>query len=145
MAWGQCSWPCHQENYDNEAVVRQMMNEQRDMRVPPELIPHCLKCGRPMTMNPRADDTFVENVGWHAAARQYSDLLRRHENAAVLFLELDVGGNMPGIIKYPFWQTTNQTPKATYVCINYDEAVCPTGIEAQAIFMGHDAGSVIAA
>lgn len=37
------------------------------MSVPPELVPHCPVCGRPMAMNLRSDDTFVEDEGWQAA------------------------------------------------------------------------------
>ena len=141
----QCSQPCHQKTYDNEAVVRRMVAEQRDMWVPSELVPRCPRCGRPMTMNLRADDRFVEDEGWHAAVRRYSDFLRRHENAPVLFLELGVGSNTPGIIKYPFWQMTARNPKAAYACVNYGEAACPAEIEARAICIGLDAGAVIAA
>ena len=100
----QCSQPCHQETYDNEETVRRMAAEQRDMRVPPELVPRCPRCGRPMAMNLRCDGTFVEDEGWHAAAGRYAEFLRRHRGARVLFLELGVGGNTPVIIKYPFWQ-----------------------------------------
>ena len=89
----QCSEPCHQTTYDNEAVVRRMVAEQAEMRVPSELIPHCPKCGRPMTMNLRSDDTFVQDEGWYAAARRYEDFLRRYKNGRILFLELGVGGN----------------------------------------------------
>ena len=59
----QCSQPCCQKTYDNEEIVRQMVEQQRNMRVPSELVPRCPVCGRPMTMNLRCDDTFVENEG----------------------------------------------------------------------------------
>ena len=114
----QCMQPCHNKTYDNEQTVRRMIEEQRDMRVPTELVPHCPVCGRPMTMNLRADDTFVEDEGWHAAAGRYADFLRRHEGLRVVFLELGVGGNTPGIIKYPFWRMTRDNPQATNVCFN---------------------------
>jgi hypothetical protein len=39
--------------------------------VPSELVPVCPRCGAPMSMNLRADDTFVEDEGWHAAADRY--------------------------------------------------------------------------
>ena len=102
----QCSKPCHQETYDNEETVRKMFAEQRDMRIPTELVPRCPRCGRPMAMNLRCDDTFVQDAGWYAAARRYEDFLRRHRGRRLLFLELGVGGNTPGIIKYPFWKMT---------------------------------------
>ena len=132
----QCSEPCHQETYDNEKVIREMVTAQGykivsdgalflpdgvspKMAVPMELVPHCPKCGRPMSMNLRADGTFVEDEGWHIAAERYSDFLRRHRNLRVLFLELGVGMNTPGIVKYPFWQMTAENPAAVYACINY--------------------------
>ena len=139
----QCSQPCHQETYDNEAVVRRMWAEQRDMRVPSELVPRCPRCGRPMTMNLRSDDTFVQDEGWYAAARRYEDFLRRHENLAVLFLELGVGGNTPVIIKYPFWRMTAANDKATYACINFGEAVCPQEIKKQSICIDKDIGQAL--
>ena len=87
----QCSKPCHAKTYDNQETVRRMLEEQRDMRVPAGLVPYCPVCGRPMTMNLRADDTFVEDEGWHAAARRYEAFLRRCQGKRVLFLELGVG------------------------------------------------------
>ena len=84
-----------------EAAVRAMMERQKDMRIPSSLIPRCPRCGRPLTMNLRADGKFVEDEGWHIAAGRYAGFLRRHEDAAVLFLELGVGYNTPVIIKYP--------------------------------------------
>jgi len=91
----QCSKPCHDRTYDNEEAVRQMVAEQKDMKIPSELIPHCPICGAPMNVNLRCDDTFVEDEGWHKAAEQYNEFIRRHENMHILFLELGVGANTP--------------------------------------------------
>lgn len=139
----QCSKPCHQKTYDNEAVVRRMMAEQKDMKIPSELVPHCPRCGTPMSMNLRADDTFVEDEGWHAAAQRYTDFLRRHEEQHILFLELGVGGNTPAIIKYPFWRMTYQNPKAVYACVNLSEAYCPKEIQKRAICIDRDIGKLL--
>ncbi|MCD7763771.1 MAG: Sir2 silent information regulator family NAD-dependent deacetylase [Lachnospiraceae bacterium] len=139
----QCSEPCYQKTYDNEDAIQQMIKQQRDMIIPSELIPRCPVCGKPMTMNLRSDDTFVEDEGWHRAAERYSLFLRRHEGMQTLFLELGVGYNTPVIIKYPFWQMTAKNPKATYVCINRGEALCPREIEQQSICMDADIGYVI--
>lgn len=139
----QCSRPCHQKTYDNEETVCRMVAEQRDMKVPSELIPRCPKCGRPMTMNLRCDDTFVQDEGWYQAAGRYEDFLRRHEDGRVLFLELGVGTNTPGIVKYPFWRMTAQNPNAIYACINLGRAVCPNEIEQQAICIDGDIGWTI--
>lgn len=139
----QCSEPCCQETFDNEGVIKAMMERQRDMRVPPSLIPLCPHCGKPMTMNLRADDKFVEDGGWRVAAGRYSDFLRHHENMSILFLELGVGYNTPVIIKYPFWRMTATNHKATYACINFGESVCPQEIARQSICIDKDVGQVL--
>ena len=139
----QCSEPCHQETYDNEEIVRRMAAEQRDMKVPSELVPRCPKCGRPMTTNLRCDDTFVQDEGWYAAAGRYEDFLRRHNGMRVLFLELGVGMNTPVIIKYPFWKMTAQNPKATYACINYGQTFAPEEIQKRVVYMDADIGAVL--
>lgn len=134
----QCSQPCCQETYDNEACIQDMLKTQKNMRIPTELIPHCPKCGKPMTMNLRADDTFVQDKGWYRAAERYEELLRRHKNLHILFLELVVGYNTPAIIKYSFWQMTVKNSKAVYACVNFGEAFCPKQIQSQAICINID-------
>ena len=139
----QCSGPCHDKTYDNEAVIRKMVAEQKDMRVPSELVPRCPVCGAPMSMNLRADSTFVEDEGWHQAAARYQDFIRRHEGMRVLYLELGVGMNTPGIIKYPFWKMVYQNPKATYACVNLSEAYCPAEIRKRSICIDEDIDEVL--
>ncbi len=139
----QCSRPCHLKTYDNEAAVKRMVEEQKNMRIPSELIPYCPVCGAPMTMNLRIDQTFVEDNGWHKAASRYQDFLRQHKGQSILYLELGVGGNTPGIIKYPFWKMTYQNPKAVYVCINLSEAYIPTEIKKQSINIVGDIKEVL--
>ena len=156
----QCGVPCHDKTYDNEETVRAMVEAQGyriaadgslylpentipKMTVPEKLIPHCPKCGKSMTMNLRADNTFVQDDGWYEAAKRYELFLERHEDENVLFLELGVGYNTPGIIKYPFWKMTAANPKAIYACINYGEAVCPKEIEAQSICIDGDIDRVL--
>ncbi|WP_299080351.1 Sir2 silent information regulator family NAD-dependent deacetylase [uncultured Fretibacterium sp.] len=139
----QCARPCHQETYDNEAPVQRMVSEQRDMRIPTELIPRCPRCGGPMANNLRCDDTFVEDEAWHLAAGRYADFLRKHEGARVLFLELGVGWNTPGIIKYPFRRMAARNERAVYACVNLGEADAPRELEGRAILVDGDIGEVL--
>lgn len=156
----QCSRPCHQNTYGNEAVIREMVEAQGysvdtdgtlilpegtspRMMVPSDLVPHCPKCGEPMSMNLRADDTFVEDEGWHRALERYTRFLREHQGMKVLFLEAAVGFNTPSIIKYPFWQMTAKNPKAVYACVNYGEAGCPKEIAGQSICIDGDIGCIL--
>lgn len=139
----QCSEPCRSETFDNESAVRAMVKEQRNMKVPDELIPRCLYCGKPMAMNLRCDDSFVQDEGWYAAAERYEEFIRRHKNLHILFLELGVGFNTPGIIKYPFMQMTARSPKAVYACVNMNEAYAPREIGDRAVCVDGDIGDVI--
>lgn len=139
----QCSVPCHQKTYDNEALVHEMVRSQTDLRIPSRLIPRCPRCGKPMSMNLRIDATFAEDQGWHAAAQRYGDFLRRHAHKKTLFLELGVGLNTPGIIKYPFWQMTAQNPNAVYACLNLKDAAAPREIVERSICIQGDIGEAL--
>lgn len=153
----QCSKPCRAETFENEEAVRQMLEYQGfkvgerglepqsyvRMRIPSELVPHCQHCGRPLTMNLRSDDTFVEDEGWHAAAERYSAFLHTRGTQRVLFLELGVGYNTPVIIKYPFWRMTERNPKATYACINLGEGNVPSSIKNRSICISADIAEVL--
>ena len=155
----QCSKPCHDRTYDNRDVVRQMVEAQGfqitdrglelsagnlpKMSVSAELVPHCPKCGAPMAMNLRADNTFVQDEGWYIAAGRYDDFVRRHEDTPVLYLELGVGMNTPGIIKYNFWQQVYKNPKAKYACINKGQSYAPREIADRSICLDIDAAQVL--
>ena len=139
----QCSEPCCQETFDNESVIRQMIERQENMKIPTELLPTCPHCGKPMTMNLRCDDTFVEDEGWHRAAERYENFLRTRAGGKILFLEFGVGYNTPVIIKYPFWQMTAKNPNAIYACINQGQAVCTPEIKKRSICMDADIGQVL--
>ena len=152
--------PSNQKTYDNEEWVMAAMEAQgfvKDaegnyqvpesgrvlMRIPADLIPVCPDDGSAVTMNLRADDSFVEDEGWHRASSAYSDFLRRHEKLHILYLELGVGANTPVIIKYPFWQMTLANDKTVYACINYGESFCPGEIKDRSICIDGDIGEVL--
>ena len=139
----QCSAPCCQKTWDNEEVIRRMAEEQKDMRVPTSLIPLCPRCGNPMTINLRSDDTFVQDDGWYQAAGQYRRFLLRHQKGRILYLELGVGYNTPGIIKYPFWKMALQNPEAVYACVNRGQAFVPGEFRQNALCLDDDIGSVL--
>ncbi len=139
----QCRKACHDKTYDNEESVRQMVAEQKDLKIPSELIPRCPVCGEPMTMNLRCDHFFVQDEGWYAAASRYEDFVRRHKGMRILLLELGVGANTPGIIKYPFWRMAMENPKAIYACVNLGEAYAPKEIEERSVCIDGDIGEVL--
>ena len=156
----QCSEPCHQEIYDNREMITRMVLAQGfeideeenliipdekalSMEVPDHMFPICPVCGKPLTMNLRSDDRFVEDEGWHAAAERYQNFLRTRITGKILFLEIGVGYNTPVIIKYPFWQMTAGNPEAVYACLSYDSAACPKEIEKQSVCIEGDAAKIL--
>ena len=139
----QCSVPCHDKTYDNYDTVVSMIEQQENMTVPTELIPRCPVCGKPMTMNLRSNDKFVEDEGWHKAAERYNSFIAENKNKNIVYLELGVGGNTPVIIKYPFWQLTAQNKNASYICVNLGESYCPDEITEQSFCVNTDIGKVI--
>ena len=139
----QCSTPCCMETVDNEAIIKQMVAEQKDIRIPSALIPRCPHCGAPLTVNLRSDDKFVEDEGWHKAAERYENFLRTRGGQKILFLELGVGLNTPVIIKYPFWQMTAKNSNAVYACVNKGQAFCPQEIDRQSICIDADIAEVL--
>lgn len=156
----QCSEPCHKKTYDNENIIRKMVMAQgyefkedgslylpegRNLKltVPSELVPYCPECGKPMNMNLRADNTFVEDEGWHVAAKRYEQFLERHKNLNIVFIELGIGYNTPVIIKYPFWQMTDKWQHAHYICLNYGQAYAPDEIKDKSVCVNKDIDEVI--
>ncbi len=155
----QCCVPCHKKIYDNEEIVKKMLISQgfgfkdsenkKDgeiifpenplkMEIPSELVPHCPVCGKPLSMNLRCDGTFVEDDGWHEAAKRYQDFLEKHKNARTLFLELGVGGNTPGIIKYPFWNFVYKNKNAFYASLNMEKEEIPIELKARSVLIKGD-------
>lgn len=156
----QCSEPCHTATYENEDIIRKMVEAQGyvidgknelilpegvtpKMAISSELIPYCSRCGKPMSMNLRSDGTFVEDDGWHRASERYADFLRRHQNMKILFLEAAVGFNTPTIVKYSFWRMVHEWKNAMYVCLNYGEAYAPSEIKKKTICINGDIGEIL--
>lgn len=150
----------NKKTYDNEKTICKMLeaegfrkNEKGiydivdkkniSMRIPTELIPKCPDDGSDMTLNLRVDDNFVEDEGWAEASIKYSDFVNEKKNQKVLLLELGVGMNTPVIIKYPFWKFALENDKATYACINYNEAFCPSEIRDRSIIINEDIDKVL--
>lgn len=139
----QCSRPCHNKTYDNEALIKEMVKSQKNMRIPSELIPVCPHCHSPMTMNLRSDNSFVEDEGWKKAAKRYQDFLLKNKHSKILYLEIGVGYNTPGIIKFSFWQLCANNKKSTYACINLHEAYAPKEIENRSICLQGDIDTLL--
>lgn len=141
----QCARACHKKLYDNESQVRAMIAQQKNCRIPSGLVPRCPVCGGEMEVHLRCDGYFVEDESWHRAADRYGKFLKENSGKRIVFLELGVGMNTPGIIKYPFWQMVYENQKAAYICINLKEAFAPDEIAARSVCVEGEIGEVLCA
>ena len=139
----QCSVPCHYKTYDNEEKVTEMIEMQEDMKIPSCLIPYCPICKKPMTMNLRIDDRFVQDDSWYEAQKRYNDFLEKYKDGKIVFLELGVGKNTPGIIKYPFMSMTLQNENAIYISINKEDFYLSKALETRSIILKTDIAKVL--
>ncbi len=152
--------PSLKKTYDNEKWVMEAMKAQgfvKDsngefnvaddknilMEIPSDMIPRCPDDNSNVRLNLREDEDFVEDDGWNEASYRYYDFLTKHKDDKVVYLELGVGKNTPVIIKYPFWQMTLENKNASYICINYNEALCPREIENRSICINEDIGDIL--
>ena len=139
----QCAYACHRRLYGNEAEVRAMVAHQKDCRIPVALVPKCPVCGGNMEVNLRRDGYFVEDESWCRAEERYRRFLEKNSQKKVLFLELGVGMNTPGIIKYPFWQMTGRWKNAFYVCLNQGQAWAPEELKGRSLCVDEDIADVL--
>ena len=139
----QCSKPCRQETFYNEKYIREMIKYKKEMKIPTELIPKCPYCGRNMSMNLRADSTFVQDKNWDKQKSKYENFLKNSDNSKILFLELGVGFNTPSIIKYNFWRMTLNNKKSVYASINLGECYSASDIEERSICIDADISEVL--
>lgn len=134
---------CHKKLYDNETLVYEMVDKQKDCKIPSELVPKCPVCGGDMEVNLRCDEYFVEDEEWDNSVKNYEKFIDKNRNKNILFIELGVGMNTPAIIKYSFWRMTNKLNDAKYICINLNEAYAPDEIKNKSICINSDISVVV--
>ena len=114
----QCSVACHDKTYDDTQTVREINAHAHGMTVDPRYVPVCPVCGGTMDVNLRINSFFVEDEHWHQAAERYEDFVNRHIGSRMALLELGVGMNTPGIIRYPFERIVYTDREATLIRLN---------------------------
>uniref|UniRef100_UPI003F4B4D8F SIR2 family NAD-dependent protein deacylase n=1 Tax=Brachyspira catarrhinii TaxID=2528966 RepID=UPI003F4B4D8F len=139
----QCSIPCRQETFYNEKYIREMVKSRKNLKIPSELIPKCPHCGANMSMNLRSDNTFVQDENWYKAKDKYKYFLDNSKNKNILFLELGVGFNTPGIIKYSFWEMALKNKNSIYASINLNNSLYISGLENRSICIDDDISKVL--
>lgn len=140
----QCSNHCHQQTYQDESLIRQMVREQSDMKVSEALIPYCPKCGAGLEVNKRTKEKgMVEDDHFHEQKARYEQFLKENQAKKILFLEIGVGHTTPQFIKQPFQQMTQANPKALFVTMNQKDYFTPHAVRSQTIRMDEDIANVL--
>lgn len=68
-----------------------MIAQQKDMKIPSNLIPKCPKCDQPFEINKRNEEKgMVEDADFHAQRQRYENFLSQHQNDKVLYLEIEL-------------------------------------------------------
>ena len=89
------------------------------------LVPICPVCGGEMAPHLRADERFIENAAWQERSAAYLQWVNASAGGALALLEIGVGYNTPGIIRYPFERLAYARPGVTLIRVNRD---APQGV-----------------
>jgi hypothetical protein len=138
-----CSKACHNKIYDATSIVKEMIEKTKDCKVPTELVPVCPICGEKMEPNLRKDSFFVQDGNWYKQNEKYDKFIENAKDKKVVLLELGVGFNTPGIIRFPFEQMTYQNDNWNLVRINKDNGNTFLDIENKSIIIEEDIKKVI--
>jgi NAD-dependent SIR2 family protein deacetylase len=141
----QCATGCHSMLYDNETQIAEMLRRMEDCRIPPKLVPRCPVCKGEMDVNIYKDPYFVRDTRWHDSQRRYLEFIRACDRKKVVFLELGVGFNTPGIIRFPFEGLVHANPNAVLIRVNRDHPRGLPEIESRTIAFTEDMAHVVRA
>ncbi|MEH7547578.1 Sir2 silent information regulator family NAD-dependent deacetylase [Neobacillus vireti] len=122
----QCETGCHDKLYYNESLVKEMIDKTVDCKIPSNLVQKCPVCGGNMDVNLRKNQYFVQDEKWYESDKLYKNFLQESKGKKIVYMELGVGFNTPGIIRYPFEQMTYHNDHATLVRLNKEH---PEGFE----------------
>lgn len=140
----QCSEHCHQQTYRDDSVIREMVDQQANMKVPSELVPHCPKCGAPFEINKRNEEKgMVEDGDFHAQKDRYETFLKENEGKKIVFLEIGIGHTTPQFIKHPFQKMTEENEHALFVTMNEKNYRIPKAIRPQTVHLANDIATTI--
>lgn len=139
----QCENACHNKLYDNKELVHKWLENTRDCKIPSELVMKCPVCGENMDMNLRKDANFVQDENWYKQAERYKEFLKEAENKNVVLLEIGVGFNTPGIIRYPFEQMVKANSETMLIRINKDYPMTMLDIRNKTVSFEENANKVI--
>ncbi|GAB6393686.1 MAG: NAD-dependent protein deacetylase SIR2 family [Treponematales bacterium] len=139
----QCRKPCSQRVFDNKSMIETCLaNMASPFEIREADIPRCPVCGDFLIPNLRCDARFVEAPHlWNT--RQYEAFIQDARGKRLVLLELGVGFNTPGIIRFPFESITAQFARAILIRVNLSDAAVPEEIQEKSIVIQDDIAAVL--
>jgi len=140
----QCAAPCNRTLHDNRDLVRSLIanTDAANVLVRDADIPRCPACGEYLERNLRRDGHFVESPHMERQPA-YAEFVNRSSNGRLVLLELGVGFNTPGIIRWPFERIARKHPSARLVRINLQDARVPGSIADRSLAFPEDLARVL--
>lgn len=139
----QCEDGCHNKLYNNKETVEEWLEVTEDLKIPKDTVPKCPVCGKNMDMNLRKDASFVQDEYWYKQSKEYKKFLCGTKGKNVVLLEIGVGFNTPGIIRFPFEQMVYNDIKTTLIRINKEYPQTMLEIENKTISFSENTNQVI--
>ena len=139
----QCENACHNKLYDNKEMVKEWLKYTKDLKIPTKLVPKCTVCGNNMEMNLRKDANFVQDENWYNQSKKYEEFLEKAKDKNMVLIEIGVGFNTPGIIRFPFEQITYNQPQTTLIRINKEYPMVNSEIKNKTISFDEDTNKII--
>lgn len=141
----QCDKPCSNELYNNKEFIDKILSnmDYDKFEIREEDIPRCPKCGSYMSKNLRVDDTFVEAPHMEKQ-KDYVDFVNNSLDGKLVLIELGVGFNTPGIIRWPFERITEKHSNSVLIRINMDYAEVSSRISQRSLCLSTDIAKAIA-
>ncbi|WP_391591788.1 deacetylase SIR2 [[Mycoplasma] cavipharyngis] len=130
----QCVHFCSNQTYQDLNLINQMVQQQKNLAIPYQLIPKCPECGSFLELNKRvAHKGMIEDATFRQQEENYLRFLKKIKNQKVLLLEIGVGFVTPQFIKLPFYQYLEENEQALLVIVNPKTYQYPKKIKNQVI------------
>ena len=138
----QCENACHDKLYNNKELVEKWLQNTKECKIPSNLVMKCPVCGGNMDMNLRKDANFVQDENWYKMSHKYEEFINGAQKRNLVLIEIGVGFNTPGIIRFPFEQITANNLKTTLIRINRDYPLPMLEIKDKTISFDEDTNKI---
>jgi NAD-dependent SIR2 family protein deacetylase len=143
----QCLKPCRNVTWATKPIIDRILptvHPTTQEVTDPEVIPRCPHCGGPVFMNVRGGYWFIEEP-YKDQSDRFAQWISRTRERRLLIIELGVGFNTPGVIRWPMEHIVYTSPDARLVRVNLDFPQVPEKIAGRSVCIQGRAMEVVTA